>query len=180
MGQSSSKSEEIIQLALDHGYWLYGGYLRDFISEGLFRDIDLGCTLDQVPTIPNFISKLQEKWRVAVTFDSLRDTGSVYSTTIPYLRRIIKMNVDGLDVDIGVYTTMSEWMKGATAADFTCNLFYKTKDIPLGLKYAPEGMTPEDIYGMTKERKCKIIRGQDGEIERRRKELTGRGWSVEG
>jgi len=88
------------------------------------------------------------------------------------------MDVDGLEVDIGVYTAMSDWMRGTTAADFTCNLFYKTKDIPLGLKFAPEGMTPHDIYGMTKERKCKIIRGQDGEIEKRRQDLTGRGWEI--
>jgi len=60
MGQSSSKSEDIIQLALDYGYWLYGGYLRDFISEGRFRDIDLGCTLDQVLLFRYVISKLQE------------------------------------------------------------------------------------------------------------------------
>jgi hypothetical protein len=178
MGQTISKSEEIIQIALDHGYWLYGGYLRDFISESLFKDIDFGCTLDNASSIPNFISKLKQRWQVTVTFDSLKDSNSVYSATIPFLRRIIKMDVGGLKVDIGVYTSMSDWMK--VNSGFTCNLFYKTKDIPLGIKYVPDGMSPEDVYGMTKERKCIIIKGQDGEIKKRREKLTQRGWIVEG
>jgi len=180
MGQTSSKSGIIIEIALEQGYWIYGGYLRDAMLGDRFKDLDFGCTLDQAPSIPNFISKLEEHWKVTVTFDSLRDTGSVYSSTIPYLRRIIKMDVEGLEVDIGVYTSMSDWMRGTTAADFTCNLFYKTKDIPLGLKFVPEGMTPEEVYGMTKQRKCKIIRGQDDEIERRKASLMQRGWEIQG
>jgi len=178
MGQTSSKSQIIIDIAFEHGYWLYGGYLRDTMIGDRFKDLDFGCSLNQVPTIPNFISKLNERWKTEIIFDSLRDTGSVYSSTIPYLRRIVQIDVEGLKVDLTVYTSMSDWMKGTTAADFTCNLFYKTKDIPLGLKYVPKGMSPEEIYGMTQQRKCKIIQGRDDELRRRTESLTQRGWQI--
>jgi hypothetical protein len=178
MGQTPSKSQIIIELAFEQGYWIYGGYLRDTMIGDRFRDLDFGCSFNQVQSIPNFISKLSERWKTEVVFDSLTYSGSVYSSTIPYLRRIIKIDVEGLEVDIGVYTSMGDWMKGTTAANFTCNLFYKTKDIPLGLKYVPEGMSPEEIYSMTQQRKCKIIQGRDDELKKRTESLTQRGWLV--
>jgi len=179
MGQTISKSDQIIELALSYNYWLYGGYIRDSLTGDQFKDLDFGCSIEQSSSIPNFISKLKESWQVEITFDSLRDTGSVYSSTIPFLRRIVKLDVEGLEVDIGVYTNIGDWMRGKTAADFTCNLFYKTKDIPMGIKFVPEGMSSNDILDMTKQKKCKVINGQDEEIWRRRKSLVDRGWSVE-
>ena len=69
---------------------------------------------------------------------------------------------------------MNDWMRSRSQDELSCNLFYKTKHIPLGIRYAPDGLTPDAILNLTKQKMFKvIISGKDDE---RVKKLIDKGW----
>ena len=78
-----------MDIALRYGFWVFGGYVRDVIvrGENTYKDIDIGCTWEQMNLIPKFIEELGGQ----VTYDTLQVTGRTQHRLFPYVRRILEV-----------------------------------------------------------------------------------------
>jgi hypothetical protein len=172
---ASRPDEEIVKIALSSGYWIYGGWVRDRMA-GLdtFADIDIGCSNSQMNSIHEFISKLEKKWKITVTFDNFRDQDGSPSKTVPHLNRGITLDVEGIKIDLGMYTSFDHWKSSRGDDEYSCNIFYIDNTDPRPqIKYIPDGTSENHMYDMVKNRRFFIIREKD---KKRSTKLTENGW----
>lgn len=151
--------DEIVELAFCFNFWIYGGYVRDkIIPDEKPRDIDIGLSCSQEDQIENFVRVLSTRFKTAITFDSKYQKGpAAYGSFSKCLKRIVKINVDQIPIDLCVFTTFEAW-QSEKSCDFTCNLFYQSRRVQLGMRYIPSDFDifanpAEIIYNMTKDRK---------------------------
>jgi hypothetical protein len=118
---------EVIDVAFDHGFWVFGGYVRDVIirGESKYTDIDIGCSWDQMHLIPKFIEEIGGQ----VHYDTLEATGRTQHRTIPFIRRILKIKTPFDDVDVIVFSSFEGFInREMLACVITPNYFYQTRD----------------------------------------------------
>jgi hypothetical protein len=131
--------EQVIDMALAMDMWVFGGYVRDVIVRGQkkFGDIDLCCS-DSKTSVDQFIRILGT--RFDVTNVRTRKFGHMarYGRMSRGIKRVERFLLDNrLHVDVVVYDgTFTDWCN-EESVDFTSNLFYKSWDTGLGIRYAP-------------------------------------------
>jgi hypothetical protein len=195
----------IIDLAFAFDYWVFGGYVRDVIlrrSEE-FGDIDIGVPESKTKTVDNFLAILGSVYPIEVTRDS-KVTQWKYGTMSPLLYAVVRVTVNGsLKLDLCLFSgEMSEWRE-EHSVDLSCNLFYTSRDTPLGLRYIPKkyryeaapvrtilSMTMNGIFEVVydpvsaysdapdskSKAECKKVR----QVVRRAEAMTKKGWVVKG
>jgi len=183
-------ANKIIDLALSFDLVIFGGYLRDVEVCGMtqYNDIDILW-----PNVPDRDSMFEKFMRVleldnpgAVTKE--RTSRLDYGSNIASVTRV---NVDDVSLDIVMYGgSIEDWMS-AHDVDFSCNLFYKTRTVHLGLRYIPKCYenTPnpvQEILELTHAKKFRVILELDGynawarAINRGYEMMFARGWKLEG
>jgi hypothetical protein len=131
--------KQIIDVALAMDMWVFGGYVRDVIVRGQtkFGDIDLGCS-DKKTNVEQFIRVLGTRFKVKEVRSKKFADRTGYGRMSKGIKRVERLIVeDRLHIDIVVFDgSFTDWCN-EESVDFTSNLFYKTWDTQLGLRYAP-------------------------------------------
>jgi len=122
---------EIIRKAFAFGGWVHGEWIRDkhiLGTEYTSLDICFSCKSD----VETFIKTLSG---AHVTSDVENDHGCYMYSSI--YRKIV-LYVDSIRVDISVYDgTFEEWLNEKIVG-LSCNLFYMSPKVLLGIRYIPD------------------------------------------
>ena len=165
-------AQDIINAALTHDSWVYGGYVRDVIVCGgtKFSDIDIGCPYNVRPLwIVRSLSKRYEVKEVSINDNTYGDAKSVHT-----------YKIGGITVQFVVFDgDFEDWCESETT-DLTCNLFYQCRSVNLGLRYVPHSFRTrqnpmQEIINLTKMKKFERITDMD--VLRRIKSMVRRGWA---
>lgn len=125
----------IVDLALSFDGWVFGGYVRDtVIRKEKASDIDI-CFPEDSP-MRMFLRVLSQSHDIEIVSDRTHVKGLYMSQGI---RRLVKVIVDEkIHLDLCKYEgTFEDWRR-EESTDFTCNLFYMSRDTSLGLRYIPD------------------------------------------
>jgi hypothetical protein len=125
----------IVDLALSFDGWVFGGYVRDtVIRKEKASDIDI-CFPHDAP-MHMFMRILNQDHEVEIVSDKTHPEGLYMSQGI---RRLVKVIVDEkIHLDLCKYEgTFEDWRR-EESTDFTCNLFYVSRDTALGIRYIPK------------------------------------------
>jgi len=125
----------IVDLALSFDGWVFGGYVRDtVIRKEKASDIDI-CFPHDAP-MHMFMRILNQDHEVEIVSDRTHPDGLYMSQGI---RRLVKVIVDEkIHLDLCKYEgSFKDWRR-EESTDFTCNLFYVSRDTALGLRYIPK------------------------------------------
>ena len=125
----------IVDLALSFDGWVVGGYVRDtVIRKEKASDIDI-CFPEDSP-MRMFLRVLSQSHEVEIVSDRMHIKGLYMSQGI---RRLVKVIVDDkIHLDLCKYEgSFKDWRR-EQSTDFTCNLFYVSRDTALGLRYIPD------------------------------------------
>jgi hypothetical protein len=188
--------------ALD--YWVFGGYVRDVMICGKkeFHDIDICVPRSKHSTVDNFLNALSVFYTIDVTRDTMIHDMK-YGAMSKGIIAVIHVTVnDKLKLDIVLFDgSLSDW-RAEHSVDASCNLFYTSRDTPLGIRYIPKkykylaaparkliDMTRNGIFETVYETRpdssashgesvaeCKKVR----HVMRRAKKLIDRGWFLKG
>lgn len=134
-------AKKVIDVALGMNMWVFGGYVRDVVVRGQkkFKDLDLCCPRGTNPR--EFLRVLGVHHKVSQVRTTPMSGYACMSFKIEQLFRCVVD--DTLDVEIVVYDgTMRDWQRERTT-DFTCNLFYQSRDVQLGIRYVPDFLEHE-------------------------------------
>lgn len=125
----------IVDLALSFDGWVFGGYVRDtVIRKEKASDIDI-CFAQDAP-MHIFMRVLNQDHEVEIVSDRTHPDGLYMSQGI---RRLVKVIVDEkIHLDLCKYEGSFEDWRREESTDFTCNLFYVSRDTALGLRYIPK------------------------------------------
>jgi hypothetical protein len=152
----------IIETAFAFDGWVYGGWVRDtcVLNQRDYNDIDLCFPVDT--DIDKFIKVLK------INMGATKITSGEY-TDLKYLRHESYVVTGSIFVDISIYDgTFEDWCKDRTT-DMSCNLFYKSKSVDLGIRYVPlmYNLIPnpiEHIKELTIKRTFDLLFCQPGEV----------------
>ena len=128
-------ARKVIDVAFSMKMWVFGGYVRDVIVRGKksFNDIDICCP---------YGSNHRDFFRVLsthVTVRNVRETPiTTYKRMSKGITRIFRCNVnDAFEIDLVLFDgNMGVW-RDEESTDFTCNIFYHSREVYLGLRYVP-------------------------------------------
>jgi hypothetical protein len=182
---------EIVDLALAFKGWVFGGYVRDVVVLGLdsFTDIDIVFTEDT--DIDTFIRSLSAFFKVTKKYDKTRRDGLYMSKCA---KRLVKLTVDNIPVDIVVINCGFEQWCDEHSTDLSCNLFYISTTVPLGIRYIPyqfryEANPAKHIIQLTKQKMFIQLYGPKSDnfdrvhkakIEQRIIKMENKGWVITG
>lgn len=135
----------VVNASLAHDAWVFGGYVRDVIvcKEMHFNDIDICCPKDVEPLwiVRGLSTKYKvEKYNIGAEYSSLVDSYLINDIVVVQF-----VLYDG---------EFSDWVKDYSV-DMTCNLFYQSRNVHIGIRYIPDEyrmrLNPvDDILTMTK------------------------------
>lgn len=179
--------QDVIDIALGMNMWIFGGYLRDHVIRGEeFHDLDICCPRGTY--VRHFFRTLSTRWSVRRAHEYVPGR---YGCMSKGLKGVYKCVVDNhLHVDVVVFDgTFDDWRE-EYSTDFTCNLFYMSRDTELGLRYIPtmfkyEANPLKKIKNLTRQGIFfRIWNGDDYRhvwaIVRRARELVERGFTFRG
>lgn len=186
--------KQIVKLAFCFGGWAHGGYVRDVIvcKTKNYEDIDL-CFGDG-DDVDSFVASLDVLGTVEVYEDIKSVESGVYG--IKNITRKIGLVVNSDTwVDICVIQGGFDAWVVDRSADLSCNLFYKSYDCPLGLRYIPSiykqyADPAEHIIELTKNKRFDRVWGEEDTsdydmtvknmdtILGRIKKMEDRGWDL--
>lgn len=175
------KARKAIELAFCFGGWVHGGYVRDMIvnKKKSFEDVDL-CFAD-TDDVDMYIASLNVLGSVDVYSDSTDFVGGEYG--IDTMERMIKVSLDDeFDIDICVVKGgFDAWIEDRST-DLSCNLFYKSYDCPLGLRYIPDlykhmSDPAEYIIELTQKKRFDRI-SNEYTVQGRVDKMERRGWTL--
>jgi len=130
-------AQQVIDIALGMDMWIFGGYVRDVIvrNQTKFGDIDIGCSEHQT-NVDQFIRILGLRFKVSEV--RLRRIAR-YSRMSRGIKRVEQFVInDMLHIDVVIFDgSFTEWRE-EESVDFTSNLFFKSRDVSLGIRYIPE------------------------------------------
>jgi hypothetical protein len=183
---------EIINIALSFDAVIFGGYLRDVVVCGMddFNDLDILWPQPYGQEFGQFVQfrRILELKYPGQIQTSEKSGSTKYGGKISKIYEVKIQNKTKLDCCIYM-STIQEW-KNEHTVDFTCNLFYKTRDVQLGLRYIPlsykyEPNPMDAIINLTKDRMYSVILDNDADgpwrkAARRGIALAHRGWKVQG
>lgn len=128
-------ARKVIDVAFSMKMWVFGGYVRDVIVRGKksFNDIDICCPHGSNPR--DFFRVLSTHCTI---FQVQEKPITTYKRMSKGITRIFRCNVNNeFEIDLVVFDgNMRTWMD-EESTDFTCNLFYHSRDVYLGLRYIP-------------------------------------------
>jgi hypothetical protein len=127
--------QRIVDLALSFDFWVFGGWVRDVLVCGKkeFGDIDIGCSLDQTDLTKIFLRVLSTEYDVVV----ISDKKDAYGAMSRCLKRTMKLRIGGeVSVDLCIFSSFENF-ENERSCDFSCNLFYRTRECPLAIRYTP-------------------------------------------
>lgn len=173
----------IIDLAFCVDGWVFGGYVRDQILGKQAKDIDI-CFPG---TLDKFLRVLTTHYKVEISTNLLCPEGMYMQKGI---KRFVRARASGINLDLCDYDgNLEDWRLERTT-DFTCNLFYMTGEIALGIRYTPSMYMNKPnplrhMIDMTKRQEFARIWGY-GEVEEkttrimlgRMTAMVGRGWTL--
>jgi hypothetical protein len=183
---------EIINIALSFDAVIFGGYLRDVVVCGLddFNDIDILWPQPYGQEFGKFVQfrRILELKYPGQIQTSEKSGNAKYGGKISKIYEVKIQNK--IKMDCCIYMgNLQEW-KNEHTVDFTCNLFYKTRDVQLGIRYIPVGYkyepNPMDaIINLTKDRMYRVILVNDADgpwhkAAQRALDLAHRGWKLHG
>jgi hypothetical protein len=152
----------IIDMAFAFDGWVYGGWVRDtcVLKQREYNDIDL-C-FPKGTDINKFIKVLK------INMGAVQVSSGDY-TDLNYLHHECYVVTGSIFIDLTVYNgTFEEWSKDRTT-DMSCNLFYKSKSVDLGLRYIPRmyDLIPnpmEYVKELTRKHQFDVLFCQPGEV----------------
>jgi len=180
--------QRIVQLALCFDAVVFGGYIRDVLicKQDSFNDIDILWYNTIHNSMEAFIAVLlAEPW--VKSHDISNTTQRKYGDLKTVIHIVLNEN---LRIDLVKYHgTRTAWMSERDC-DFSCNLFYRTRQNNLGLRYVPESFVyfPDPfthIYNLTVDKKFTSISTENSDrywkrISARGLRLVKQGWILQG
>jgi len=182
------EAQRLIDLAFCFDAVLFGGYIRDVVVLGKtsYNDIDLMWPSDTHRSFDKFTRALM------VLFPGVEITHVIDKANRRYGNQtdVHHICIDGrIDVDCCMYKgTFRDWLNDKSV-DFTCNLFYRTPTVGIGLRYVPEGLNvPNPLRRLmedTKDKRFRCIVTREGDstwvrAANRGMKLVREGWVLEG
>lgn len=179
-------AQRVVDTALCFDVAIFGGYLRDVVVAGdtTFNDIDIMWPVGTHRSLPIFVRLLG--------LNGAKVTTKMYRNVTKYHGHdLLKIIVnDSILVDCVIYPgKLIDWLMEQDV-DFTCNLFYRTREVPLGIRYIPESLQFDPnpsllIMNLTKEKKFRTILDKHGDklwvrAANRAYYLADRGWILDG
>jgi len=180
---------KIIDLAFGFEGWVFGGYVSDNVVLKLNEVTDIDFVFPEWADIELFIKTLGIFFGVHVYHDQMHEDGLYMSKCS---KRLIKMEVDDVDVDLIVTNGgFREWCN-ERSTDLSCNLFYMTSSIPLGVRYVPyqfrhRANIADYLIGLAKNKRfCQIYDEKSDnyeaknmmKVEKRVEKMEDRGWVI--
>lgn len=179
-------AQRVIDVAMCFDVAIFGGYLRDVViaEQTNFNDIDTLWPVGTHSSFPIFIRLLALEGAKVSTHHvpkSNRYIGhELYKVTID----------DSIHMDCVMYPgKLVDWFRD-DVVDFTCNLFYRTREVPLGLRYVPDAFKFDPnpvrtIMDLTKNKKFRTVLNKFGDrywvrAARRANRLVNDDWTLEG
>jgi hypothetical protein len=178
-------AQRVIDIALCFDVAIFGGYIRDIVIAGQtkYNDIDIMWPVGTHGSFTNFVRLLA------------LDGAKVTTRNMPKSKyqglHLIKVSIDdSIHLDCVMYPgKLVDWLRD-DAVDFTCNLFYRTREVPLALRYIPEAykFDPNPVrtlMELTKDRKFRTVLTKIGDrywsrAANRALSLVNRGWFLDG
>lgn len=179
-------AQRVIDMAMCFDVAIFGGYLRDVViaEQTNFNDIDIMWPVGTHSSFMVFIRLLNlEGAKVKLRH--------VPASNQYIGRELYKVTIDGsIHLDCVMYPgKLIDWIREEDV-DFTCNLFYRTREVPLGLRYTPEEFKSDPnpvrtILDLTKNRKFRTILTKASDrywirAAHRANSLVRRDWTLEG
>ena len=194
----------ILDLCFAMNFWVFGGYVRDVMICGKkeFNDIDICVPRSKHGSVDSFLNALS----VFYTIDVTRDTKipeMTYGAMSKGITAVVHVTVNNtLKLDLCLFDgSLRDWRE-EYSVDMSCNLFYTSRDTPLGIRYIPKKyrylaaparnlieMTRNGIFETVYEThpeslvsqgeavaECRKVR----HVMRRAKKLIERGWFLKG
>jgi hypothetical protein len=127
-------AKEIIDLAFGFEGWVFGGYVRDNVVLKMNQVTDIDIVFPDWADVELFIKTLGIFFSVHVYHDVSYEEGLYMSKCA---KRLIKMEVDDIDVDLIITNGCFQTWCNEHSTDLSCNLFYMTPTVPLGIRYVP-------------------------------------------
>lgn len=178
-------AQRVIDVAMCFDVAIFGGYLRDIVIAGdsKYNDIDIMWPVGTHGSFTNFIRLLALDGAKVETVDMPKSDYMGY--------HLIKVMIDGtIRLDCVMYPgKLVDWLR-AEDVDFTCNLFYRTREIPLGIRYVPAAYKFDPnpvrtIMDLTKNKKFRTVLTKFGDrhwvrAAQRANRLVNHDWTLEG
>ena len=178
-------AQRVIDIAMCFDVAIFGGYLRDIViaGESKYNDIDILWPVGTHSSFTNFLRILALDGAKITTEDMPK---SKYQG-----HHLIKVTVDDLiHLDCVMYPgKLTDWFR-VEDVDFTCNLFYRTREVPIGIRYVPEAYKYDPnpvrtIMNLTKTKKFRTILSKSGDrcwirAAKRANRLVNHDWILEG
>jgi hypothetical protein len=178
-------AQRVIDVAMCFDVAIFGGYLRDIViaGESKYNDIDI---LWPVGTHGSFASFVRILALDGATVETVNMPKSDY---MGY--HLIKVTIDDkIHLDCVMYPgKLIDWLR-IEDVDFTCNLFYRTREVPIGIRYVPEAYKYDPnpvrtIMDLTKTKKFRTILTKFGDrhwvrAAQRANRLINHDWTLEG
>ena len=185
-------SRKVVDMVFAMDMWIFGGYVRDVFVRGeqKFNDIDVCCE-KRAYCANKFIRVL------SCVFDVHRHVVTEASRyrAHKHHRFTLEERETGcrLAVDLVIYDgSFDDWCRDGSSVDFSCNLFYSSYDVYIGLRSTPKCLEYASnplrvLLEMTRQKEFMRIwdvklgnsRCQAGyilKVHNRAKELVKRGW----
>ena len=124
-------AKAVVNASLAHDSWVYGGYVRDVVvcGEVNFNDIDICCPkgVDPVWIVRSLSGKYNlKRLSTPVHYGNNIDYVDSYTINDSVIVQFVSYNGD-----------FEDWCEDCTA-DMTCNLFYQSRRVHLGIRYIPK------------------------------------------
>lgn len=130
----------IIDLCFALDFWVFGGYVRDVMICGKreFTDIDICVPKYKHNSVDNFLNALSVFYTIDVTRDS-KIPEMKYGAMSPGIKAVVHVTVNSqLKLDLVLFDgNLTDW-RNEHSVDLSCNLFYTSRETPLGLRYVPK------------------------------------------
>lgn len=128
--------ETVTHVAFTFGAWVFGGFVRDVCvcKSSVFTDVDI--MFPKSANLDHYVQVLDAFYGndFKVRTDDSYPEGMYMSHMI--VRRIY-VQVKDIFLDLCLYNgTLEDW-KSERTADFSCNLFYSSAEVDLGIRYVP-------------------------------------------
>jgi hypothetical protein len=129
-------ASQIIHLAYCFDGWVFGGYIRDVKIRKQEACTDVDLMFPGTADVDRFVACLSTTHKVELIDDSVFTKMGMYMS--PGIKRLVKLVVDNVSVDVCVFDGDIEDWKAEHSTDLSCNLFYMSRTVGLGIRYIPE------------------------------------------
>ena len=175
-------ARSVIDCAFCFDAVVFGGYVRDVIvcQSDTFKDIDI-LWLEGDKEFQKFMKVLHSRHRVTC----YKEMTCTYGRHM----KLKRFRADDVLVDVVMYDYSFDAWKSNDLCDMSCNLFYMTRKIHLGIRYVPSFLAftsdpMSALLDMARKRRYRVIdknceNGKVTKVLYRCLDLAARGWMHE-